>query len=639
MTNNDIPANGDARSSVYPLPFGATVTPEGVHFGVWAPNADQVEVEVEVRAAPGGDPVRHRLQPTGSGRFATVVEGTGAGSRYGFALDGGPVFPDPYSRFQPEGPHGPSEVVDPAAFAWQTTDWPGLSAAGLVIYECHVGTLTAEGTFAALIDQLPELKRLGVTALELMPVAECPGRWNWGYDGVDLFAPSHNYGRPEDLKRLVDAAHREGLGVLLDVVYNHLGPDGNYLRAFANDYFTDRHKTLWGDAINYDGPNSRFVRDFVIANAAYWLSEYRFDGLRLDAVDAIVDDSPTHILQELTERARQAVSPRPVVIIAEEARNEVRTIRRLDQGGFGLDGVWADDFHHEVRVFLTGVGGAYLDNFAGTTADLAQVINGGFLFQGQKEPTSGRPRGTKVTDEPARSFVFTIQNHDQIGNRAFGERLHHEIDADRYKAASALLLLLPYTPLLFMGQEFAASASFLYFTDHNPELGKLVTEGRREEFKGFAAFADPILRESIPDPQSPESFFRSKLNLDERGVNAPILALYRELLSLRRRDPVLRVQSRDQLHADAIGAQIVTVHRWHEGAHRLLVANFGPSVAIAPTDHPPFADLADRRWVVLLATSERRFGGTGSLCGETDRWTERRIEIPARSAAFFACEG
>jgi maltooligosyltrehalose trehalohydrolase len=617
----------------YVLPFGAALLPGGVRFAVWAPNAERVEVEI---VASDASPTIHRaLDAEGDGRFGGTIRGVDAGARYRFRLDGGDSFPDPYSRFQPDGPHGPSEVVDPAAYRWQSTNWAGLMADGLVIYECHVGAMTPDGTYEALVGQLPELKRLGVTAIELMPVAEFPGRWNWGYDGVDLYAPSHTYGRPEDLKRLVDAAHREGLGVLLDVVYNHLGPDGNYLRVYANDYFTDRHRTPWGDAINFDGPGSRHVRDFVIHNACYWLSEYRFDGLRLDATDAIVDESPVHVLQELTEQARAAVAPRQVVIIAEHAGNDVRIIRAPDRGGFGLDAVWADDFHHQVRVFLTGVRGQYLDEYEGSTADIARTINGGFFFQGQAGRTAGKPMGTRVTDEPATAFVVNIQNHDQVGNRAFGERLHHEIDADRYRAASALLLFLPYTPLLFMGQEFAASSAFMYFTDHTPDLGKLVTEGRREEFKGFPAFANPALRASIPDPQSPETFLRSRLDLSERELNAPIYALYRELLRQRREDPVLRVQARDQVRADTIGAKIVAVHRWHGHQHRLLVANFGPSVGIRIGDHPSLADLPDGGWQLLLATSERRFGGTGANCLILGEAAARRLEIPARTAAIF----
>ncbi len=620
--------------STWTMELGATLVDHGVEFSVWAPNATLVEVAIE----PGPDHIDGMFPLTRGtdGMHCGLVSGVGAGARYRYRLDGGDAFPDPCSRFQPDGPHGPSEVVDPNAYVWGDDAWPGLTPDAVVIYECHIGTYTPEGTYDALIAQLPELKRLGVTAIELMPVAECPGRWNWGYDGVCLFAPSHNYGRPEDLKRLVDAAHRRGLGVLLDVVYNHLGPDGNYLGVFATEYFTDRHKTLWGDAINYDGPGSEHVREFMIANACYWLSEYHFDGLRMDATDAIVDDSPVHILAELTTTARASVAPKPVVLYAEEARNEVRTIRAVDQGGYGVDGVWADDLHHEIRVFLTGSRGNYLDNYEGSTADIARTLNEGFLYQGQVEKTTGKPRGTVVTDEPATTFLVNIQNHDQVGNRAYGERLHHEIDHDRYHVASALLLFSPFTPVLFMGQEFAASASFMFFTDHEPELGKLVTEGRREEFKGFPAFSNPLLRESIPDPQADETFARSKLNLAERGINVGTYDLYRELLRLRRTDPVLVERDRTRTKADAIGAQVVTVARWVGDEYRLLVANFGPSTGIPLADHPTLAALPGEKWRLLLTTSERRFRGGNDRCGLTGQGERRRLEMPARTAAVFA---
>ena len=610
--------------------FGATVRPGGVAFKVWAPKARRVEVAL---AAPAGL-VHHPLAGREDGVHEGAVPGLRAGARYRYRLDGDVACPDPYSRFQPEGPHGPSEVVDPTAFAWTDDGWPGLGSEGLVVYECHVGTMTPDGTFLALIGQLAELKRLGVTALELMPVAECPGRWNWGYDGVDLFAPSHNYGRPDDLRRLVDAAHRQGLGVILDVVYNHLGPDGNYLRLFSDDYFTDRHRTPWGDALNYDGPNSRFVRDFAIDNACSWLTEYHVDGLRLDATDAIIDDGPTHLLAELTARAR-AATPRQVVIIAEQASNEVRTIRPPERGGFGLDGVWADDFHHAVRVFLTGERVGYYADYEGTTSEMARAIAGGFVYQGQASPTAKRPRGTRVTDEPAAAFVFCIQNHDQVGNRAFGERLHHVVDAERYAVASALLLLAPETPLLFMGQEFRASASFMYFTDHEPDLGRQVTEGRRQEFKGFHAFRDPRLRDSIPDPQAEETFLRSKLDLRHRRTHAGVYRLYRDLLRLRRTDPVLARQDRHRLRIAEIGAQTLVVHRWSGEDHRLLVANFGPSLGIDPAD-PALGDLPVPKANLLLSTAQRRYGGGGEPAGLRGRGAARRLEVPARTAALFA---
>ena len=437
-----------------------------------------------------------------------------AGSRYTYRLDRGQSYPDPASRFQPEGVHGPSEVDRPAGVSWSDETWPGLTIDDLIVYELHVGAYTPQGTFAALIDQLPELCRLGVTAIELMPVADFPGRWNWGYDGVDWWAPSRAYGRPEDLRRLVDEAHRHGLGVILDVVYNHFGPDGAYWRAFSEDYFTDRHQTPWGDAINYDGANSRWVRELVVQNARTGCAS------TTSTVSGWTPPMPSSTTARRTSWPTSPIAcerqPRRgrCVLIAEDERNDVRLIRPREEGGYGLDAVWADDFHHAVRVFLTGERESYYANYAGSTEEIAQGIAGGFIYQGQVSPRTGEPRGTRVTDEPGSAFVFCTQNHDQVGNRPFGERLNHQIDAGRYAAATALLLFAPETPMLFMGQEFAASTPFLFFTDFDPELGRLVTEGRRAEFAAFRAFADPDMRDAIPDPQAEATFLASKLDLD-----------------------------------------------------------------------------------------------------------------------------
>ena len=622
------------RSTTWTLPLGATVRRDGVAFAVWAPRAETVAVELSGTKKSSV----HALTRDRDGTFTGTIPSIGAGARYKYQLDGESSFPDPYARFQPDGVHGPSEVIDPGAYRWKDDGWLGLRADELIIYECHVGTMTPAGTFAALIDQLTELQRLGVTALELMPVAACPGRWNWGYDGVALYAPSANYGRPEDFKRLVDAAHNLGLGVMLDVVYNHLGPDGNYLRTYADDYFTDRHKTPWGDALNYDGPNSRRVRDFAIDNACYWLNEFHLDGLRLDATDAIADDSPTHLLAELTARARAATT-REIVIIAEDSRNDVRLIQSPERDGYGLTGVWADDFHHQVRVNLTGEREAYYADYEGTTANIAATIERGFFFQGQRTTRTDQPRGTGVTDEPGSAFVFCIQNHDQIGNRAYGERLHHDIDAGRYAVASALLLFAPETPLLFMGQEFCASTSFMFFTDHEAKLGRLVTEGRREEFGGFRAFQDPDLRASIPDPQSEETFLRSKLILSEREINAGMYALYRALIKLRRSDPVMQAGDRSLTRGVVVGAQTLAIHRWRDDNHRLLIANLGPSIGIDVARTEGLADLPLDGAKVLLTTTSRRFGGGGERVLTRGKGAERRIEMPARAAAILGFSG
>lgn len=603
-------ANGGGDAD--PRTLGATLVPEGVRFRVWAPNAELVEVALEGPGEPG----HHPLARDADGMHEAVVPGIGAGARYRFRLDGGDAFPDPASRFQPEGVHGSSQVIDPA-YGWTDGDWPGLSAENLVIYELHVGTYTPEGTFHALIAQIPHLKALGVTAIELLPVADFPGERGWGYDGVSLWAPMRAYGRPEHLRALVDAAHAAGIGVILDVVYNHLGPDGNFLRAYAADYFTDRHHTPWGEAINYDGPGSRRVRDFVIGNALSWLVDYHIDGLRLDATHAILDDSPTHILAELADRARAATG-RGVVLIAEDERPDPTPIRDRDRGGHGLDGVWADGFHHELHVRLTAERSGYFAGYAGTVDGIARAIAEGFRMSLDRDH-DGVANGAGVgaawlSDEPACSFVFCTQNHDQVGNRAFGERLEHLVGRDAANVAATIHLLAPETPLLFMGEEFAASSPFQYFTDHEPGLGKLVSAGREKEFGGLGRTEDHP--DPVPDPQDEATFLRSKLDLSERNANAPVLALYTELLRLRRDDPVLRVQDRARTRAAGIGDAVLALHRWADGGHRLLLANTGTGPArIAWAGLPATLGLprGATTWSPLLTTGEGRFGGSTGL--------------------------
>jgi maltooligosyltrehalose trehalohydrolase len=609
--------------SSWRMQSGANLTAGGCRFDVWSTSASAVEVEI-VR---GEDIERHPLAPTGESRFSATVSGIIAGDRYWFRLDGEGSYPDPYSRFQPEGVHGPSEVVDPATFAWSDEGWMGLFADGFAIYELHVGTMTLEGTFRALETELAYLRDLGVTAIELMPVAQTPGARNWGYDGVDLFAPNHAYGTPDDLRHLVDAAHAHGLGVILDVVFNHLGPEGAYLSTYSPDYFTARHQTPWGAGLNWDGDGSRWVRQLAIDNACHWVSEYRIDGLRLDATHAILDDSETHIVRDLTEAARAAAGDRSIVVIAEDERHDVRRVRPVARGGEGLDGIWADDFHHEVRVLLTNAHESYYALYDGTTEGIAHAVNHGF---GDIEDVPIQP---DVTDA-APAFVFCIQNHDQVGNRPFGDRLHHEISADRYRVAAALLLFAPETPLLFMGQEFAASTPFLYFTDHPEELGKLVTQGRRREFAGFKAFDDERMRETIPDPQAESTFLASKLKLEEREAHAGVLELYRTLLHLRRDDPVLRASDFATTRALAPSAQVVIVHRWREDQHRVLVANLGQAVEMPREWLGRVEGGPGDGWELLLSTDEERFGGEGrDLVIDAER---RALAMPPRTAALFS---
>ncbi len=551
--------------------------------------------------AEGGPP--RPLARQDDGTFSGVVPGAAPGTRYRYRLDGGDAFPDPASRFQPEGVHGPSELIDPSAFHWSDGGgaWPGPSLEGLVVYELHVGTFTPAGTFAAAADRLPHLRELGVTAVELMPVADFPGRRNWGYDGVAPFAPARCYGRPEDLRRLVDTAHRTGLAVLLDVVYNHFGPDGAYQGLFSPQYFTSRHATPWGGAMNLDGGGSAMVREYFFENACHWLHEYHLDGLRLDATHALHDDGPRHFLAELTSRVRGTLPGRNVLLIAEDHRNLAGMARPESAGGWGLDAVWADDFHHELRRGLAGDRDGYFKDFSGSTADIATTIRRGWFFVGQRSEYLDEVRGTDPAGlEPGR-FVVCLQNHDQVGNRALGERLNQQIDAAAYRAASALLLLAPETPMLFMGQEWAAGSPFLYFTDHEPGLGKLVTEGRRREFRRFAAFSEPAAAERIPDPQASSTFERSRLDWREIGEepHAGVLRLHQALLAVRR-ETGLFPNAWGGFEAEALGEGALVLRR--ETASTALVV----VVQLRGAGSYTLA-LGTWRWSPVLTTEDAAF--------------------------------
>jgi len=584
------------------LPLGANLVDGGVEFRVWAPASARVDV---ILYGPDAEAV-HPLDRQGDGWFRGVVPGIGAGARYRYRLDEAETCPDPASRSQPQGVHGASEVVDPSTFRWTDDGWRGVPLAELVVYEAHVGTATEAGTFDALIERLAEISELGVTAVEPMPVAEFSGARNWGYDGVFPYAPESAYGGPEAFRRFVDSAHARGLAVILDVVYNHLGPEGNYLHPVTGGrYFTDRHCTPWGDAIDYANPA---VRELAIQNAIHWAREYHLDGLRLDATHAIIDDSPVHLLREMRERVRAALpADRHFVLIAEDERNDRRVVTPAPEG-LGLDGVWADDLHHQLRRHTAGDHEGYFRDYTGSIEDIVRTLRRGWFYEGQPSLNHGASRGTEADGLSPAAFVHCIQNHDQVGNRPFGDRLTETVSLPAYRAVSALLLLSPYTPLLWMGQEWAASTPFQYFTDHPPELGRRVTEGRRREFGTFSAFADPAVRERIPDPQAPETFARSRLRWEERArmPHAGILALYRELLRLRRAHPALRRRGRDDFAVAGLGEHALALRRvGKEGRALLLVVSF---------DGPLSVDLArreetDGRWSLLLSTEEARFGG------------------------------
>jgi len=498
-------------------------------FEVWAPHPARVELECDGR--------RLAMARQHRGWWRADVADAGAGSRYGFSLDGGAPLPDPRSPHQPDGVLGLSAVVDHDAFAWTDQAWRGVALPGAVLYEMHVGTFSALGTFEGAIEHLPHLVELGVDAVELLPVAAAPGGRGWGYDGVDLFAPHHAYGGPDGLKRFVDACHRSGLGVVIDVVYNHLGPTGNHLSQFG-PYFTDRHRTPWGEAVSFDGPDSDEVRRFVLDNAVMWLRDYHCDGLRLDAVHAIADDSALHILEELAAEvhALGAHLRKPLFVIAESDRNDPRLVRSAEAGGFGLDAAWADDWHHAVHVALTGESDGYYADYVAPDA-LPAALRQAWVLDGRWSATRRRAHGRAPTGLTPERFVVCTQNHDQVGNRALGERSAALMTDGRLKIAAALLLTSPFVPMLFQGEEWGARSPFLYFTDHHdPELARAVRAGRRAELAAFGW--DP---EAVPDPQDEGTFARSRLDwscLDAPG-HAELLDWYRTLLRLRRRLPAL----------------------------------------------------------------------------------------------------
>ncbi len=524
-----------------------------------------------------------------------------AGDRYFYRFEGRD-WPDPASRFNPDGVHGPAQVIDPRDYEWQDGAWRAPAFAGRVLYELHIGTFTPEGTFRAAIAKLDHLAELGVNAIELMPLADFPGTRNWGYDGVLLYAPARVYGSPNDLRALVDAAHARGLAVVLDVVYNHLGPDGNYLGTYSRDYFNSAHKTPWGDAFNFELPP---VRQFFLENAEYWRREFHFDGFRLDATHAIVDTSPKHFLAEVAERIHSLGG----FVTVEDERNEPQLLLPPARGGMGLDSSWADDFHHVVRVLLTGAREGYYRSYNGTAAELAATLRDGWLLHGEARTRSLTNQPNECAELAPAQFVFCIMNHDQIGNQAFGQRLNAKVSAAAYRAASALLCLVPYTPLLFMGQEWAATAPFQFFTDHEPDLGRKITAGRREEFRGFAEFRDPAMRAQIPDPQAEATFLRSKLRWEERTgeVHAATLRLYREVLRLRRTLPALRNRERANWQVTLLP----------DGSVQIDFGLTSPDAArcrllVGLTDGPGHTESPAAGWKLLLSTNEKRFGGVGS---------------------------
>jgi maltooligosyltrehalose trehalohydrolase len=593
---------------------------------VWAPAASRVEVVIE------DDALVERTIPMdaeAAGYFSCHVEGIGAGTLYRLRPEGSGPFPDPASRFQPRGVHGPSCVVDPAAYRWRDDHWRGVQREGHVMYEMHVGTFAAAGTWAAAADELPALADTGITVIEMMPVADFAGDFGWGYDGVDLFAPTRLYGEPDDLRSFIDRAHAAGIGVILDVVYNHLGPVGNYLPHFSKTYFTTRYWNEWGEAVNFDGPGAEGVREFVLANVRYWIDEFHFDGLRLDATQSIKDSSACHIIACIADVVREAAQGRDTLVVAESEPQDANLARPKARGGYGLDALWNDDFHHSAMVAATARNEAYYSDYLGSPQELVSALRHGFLYQGQRYSWQKKRRGSPAWDLGRNAFVHFLQNHDQVANSAAGARLHFATSPGRFRALTALLLLGPPTPLLFQGQEFAASAPFLYFADHEGELAEAVKKGRRKFLSQFPSLAQADTQSSMADPANPTTFERCKLDLSERKRHGAAFALHRDLLRLRREQAVFR-SPRSARFEGAVLTPLAFVLRWFgsDDDDRLVIINLGRQLHLVPAPEPLLAPPRGHVWDVLWSSEDACYGGAGT----PDVETEGGWNLPGESA-------
>lgn len=623
MTRSDLQAHPESGMDSAPagrrLPVGAEYQGQrGAHFRVWAPKRSRVEVVLEAPASSVIELHRDR-----DGYFSGYCPEARAGALYRFRLDGNQLLlPDPVSRFQPQGPHGPSQVIDPLPFAWTDQQWKGVAAHGQVLYEMHIGTFTKEGTWESAIGELDELRALGVTCLEVMPVNDFAGRFGWGYDGVDLFAPFHHYGSPDDFRRFVDRAHAIGLGVILDLVYNHFGPDGNYLREFSDGYFNSEHQTDWGEAINYDGRDHQPVREFFVSNAVYWITEFHLDGFRFDATQAIVDTTSEHILAEITRASRAAAGDRTIYLINENEPQHTRLVRPAEAGGYGMDALWNDDFHHSALVALSGHSEAYYVDHPGLPQEFISAAKWGYLYQGQRYAWQKRRRGSPALDLPPTAFVHFLQNHDQVANSGRGYRVHQIASPGQMKAMTALWLMMPQTPMLFQGQEFAASSPFLYFADHNPELAKLICAGRAKELSAFPSIASPEMLACLHDPGSEQTFLRCKLDFSERRkpMHAEIYQLHKDLLKLRQSEAVFRrVQKRGDIDGAVLGPGALLLRYFsQDGNDWLLVTNLERDLPLLVAPEPLLAPPHGKRWQKVLSTEDPVYGGSGTAPLDTE---------------------
>src|SRR6266581_4464276 len=613
-------------------PIGAELIGENeTHFRVWAPKAQHVDLVLEESAAKNAKRTFHPLEAEEGGYFSGVTN-VGAGACYRFRVNNVENFhPDPASRFQPDGPHGSSCVVDPMKFQWMDRAWPGLKIKGQMMYEMHIGTFTKEGTWRAAAEQLAELARIGITVVEMMPIADFPGKFGWGYDGVDFFAPTHLYGTPDDLRAFVDCAHSLGLGVILDVVYNHFGPDGNYVRVFSDHYFTPRYENDWGESINFDGPNSGPVREFFITNGRYWIEEFHFDGFRFDATQDVHDASDEYIIGAVGGAARKAAGLRSIILIAENEPQEAKMVRPRSEGGDDLDGLWNDDFHHSAYVALTGRNEAYYTDYHGAPQEFISAAKYGYLYQGQPYSWQESQRGTPTFGLPPEAFVAFLENHDHVANAPRGQRLRCEASPGRYRAMTALLLLGPWTPLLFQGQEFGASTPFIFFTDvGDGPMREAIRKGRFGFLAQFPSFATKEVQERLPVPSDPTSFVSCKLDFSERQKNQELYDLHVDLMRLRREDSRFREQKPNGVDGAVLGPASFVLRYFSEDNRddRLLVVNLGERQVLAPIPEPLLAAPLGLEWKTLWSSESTRYGGPGVVTVATqDSWI-----LPAEAA-------
>jgi len=614
-------------------PIGAElIGKDETHFRLWAPNAQNVELVLEESADKNAKRSFQPLKREEGGYFSGSAN-VGAGALYRFRVNNAEHFhPDPASRYQPHGPHGSSCVVDPSQFKWRDSNWRGLKMRGQIVYEMHVGTFTKEGTWKAAAEQLEELARIGITVVEMMPIADFPGNFGWGYDGVDLFAPYHVYGTPDDLRAFVGRAHSLGLAVILDVVYNHFGPDGNYLRIFSDHYFAKRYEhNDWGETINFDGDDCGPVREFFITNGRYWIDEFHFDGFRFDATQEVKDSSDEYIIGAIGRAAREAAKPRDIILIAENERQEAKLILPRTKGGDDLDAVWNDDFHHTAVVALTGKREAYYTDYFGSPQEFISAAKYGYLFQGQPYFWQEAPRGSTAFGSRPEAFVSFIENHDQVSNTAFGERLRFQSSPGRYRAMTALLLLSPWTPLLFQGEEFGASTPFVFFTDvGDGPMREAIRKGRFAFLAQFPSFATKEVQERLPVPSDPTAFVGCKLDFSEREKNKELYDLHVDLLKLRSEDARFREQIPQGVDGAVLGPSIFVLRFFgHDGSNdRLLMVNFGELRELNPVPEPLLAAPLGFEWEVLWSSESARYGGSGTA----DVVTQDKWKLPAEAA-------